>query len=407
MKRSLITGLAAVCLAIATPARADVVTTWNATTVNCVAIGRPGPTGTIDIALVQGAVHDAVQTVEGRFQHYRYSNPSRRGLGTSDAAAASAAYQTLIGLYGTSQTCLNGIQLPSVVYPGNPGLQTGIEAAASFLQIKRPPFTLPTDPFTGGTQPGEWRLTPGVTAAQNTYMAVTEPFTLLHPRQFRPEPPPPLKSEHYRRDYDEVKALGRATNSTRTDEQTDLSRFWNSIPSQLFGGVRTAADQYLSNIGDRARLLALVSYAAADSQITVYESKYHYNFWRPYTAIREGDNDTNDHTIGDANWTPFVATPAYPDYSSGANCITAAVTTVMQLFFGSDDVDFTVSSTVANLLQNPRVYHQLSDVQADMVEVRIYQGIHFRFADEQGRQQGARVGHWVFQKFLKPATGKN
>lgn len=398
--------LSSLPLFLPSAALADVVTSWNVIAVNCATVGRPGPTGVVDIALVHGAMHDAVQSVQGRFESYRYRNAARLGLGSAEAAAAAAAHGVLVGLYGGGAACLAAVTSPGATYPGNPALVTGAEAAQSFLQITRPPFATTLDPFVGGTEPGEWRLTPGVSAGANIYMALTEPFALLRNRQFRPEPPTPLTSERYRRDYDEVKALGRATGSTRTAEQTDLARFWGPIPTQLFGAVRGVSDTYLTDTGDRARLLALVSYAAADSQFSVYETKYHYNFWRPYTAIREGETDGNPHTIGEATWTPFVQTPPYPDHSSGANCITAAITTVLQLFFGSDDVVFSVSSPAAGLLVNPRVYQRLSDVQQDMVEVRIYQGIHFRFADEDGRDQGVRVGHWVFQKLLKPLRGR-
>ena len=393
---------AALLLVAPATAYADVVTNWNVIIMACTAAGRPGPTGIVDIALAHGAMHDAVQAIQGRFEAYRYRNPAQLGMGSVDAAAAAAAYGVLAGLYGAGHACLVGVPLPSTTYPMNPGLNAGMSAAQSFLQIQRPVTTTDEDPYTGANGPGEWRITPGVTAAANMYMAVAKPFTLLTNRQFRPEPAPPLTSERYRRDYDEVRLLGRATNSTRTTEQTDLARFWNNPVAQLFVGVRNASLAHVSNVGDNARLFALVSYAAADSQFSVYETKYFYRFWRPYTAIRFADTDGNPNTEVDATWLPFVTTPAYPDHSSGANCVTAAITTVLQLFFGRDDVTFTVSSTVAGLLTNPRPYTKLSDVQQDMVDVRIYQGIHFRFADVDGRDQGTRIGHWAYQKFLRP-----
>jgi hypothetical protein len=395
--------LASACLAWTTPAAAQVVTNWHAITVSCVSgpptpPGRPGPSGLIDIALVQAAVHDAVQAIQGRFEPYFYSNPARLGAGSEEAAAAAAAYGVLKGLYG-SPACLSGVTNPATTYAGDPGLVAGNEAAAALLTQKRPPFVLPTDPFIGGTGAGEWRPTPGVTAGANTYMAVTPPFTLIDPRQFRPEPPPPLKSEHYRRDYDEVKRLGSLNSTARTTAQTSLANFWTNFVVQWHAAVRGIANLHVPEIGDQARLLALVSFAAADSQITVYETKYHYNFWRPITAIQEGDVDGNPRTDGDPTWVPFLATPAYPDHSSGANCLTASVTTVLQLFFGTDEFDFTVPGPSAAI--SSRLYHRFSDTQREVVDVRIWQGIHFRFADEDGREQGAHVGHWVFQKFLK------
>jgi hypothetical protein len=411
--RSIAVLLASICLVWTTPAGADVVTNWNLITMNCVGgvppnipAGRGGPTGVIDIALVQAAVHDAVQAIEGRFESYRYVNRARLGSGSPEAAAAAAAHSTLTGLYGSSHACLNGVQNPATTYPGDPGLQAGYKAADELLRYKRPAFMTDRDPFFGGTEPGEWRPAPGVTTGgANVYMGETEPFTLLSPRQFRPEPPPPLDSQHYARDYDEVKRLGSLTGSERTPEQLDLARFWGNFGGQWFGTLRSIADEHLPDISDKARLLALASLAAADSQITVYETKYYYNFWRPVTAIREGDNDGNPNTVGDTAWTSFLPTPPYPDHSSGANNITGAITTILQLFFGTDEFDFSVSSTAANLLVNPRTYERFSDAQQEVVDVRIYQGIHFRFADEDGRQQGARVAHWAFQKFLRPLPG--
>ena len=394
--------VAALVLGAPAAAHADVVTTWNSIIMACTNAGRPGATGVVDVALAHGAMHDAVQAIQGRFEAYRYRNPAALGSGSTNAAAAAAAYGVLAGLYGAGHACLASVPLPSTTYGLDPGLNVGTAAAQSFLQVQRPPFATAEDPYLGGTGPGEWRVTPGVAAAANIYMGLSQPFTLLNSRQFRPEPPPPMNSERYRRDYDEVRLLGRLTNSTRTAEQTDLARFWGNIGGQLFEGVRSAALANLSNVGDSARLFALAAYAAADSQFSVYETKYFYRFWRPYTAIRFADTDGNPNTEVDATWLPFLQTPPYPDHSSGANCLTAAVTTVLQLFFERDDVTFTVSSPAAGLLTNPRAYTKLSDVQKDMVEVRIYQGIHFRFADEDGRQQGVRVGHWAFQKFLRP-----
>ena len=394
--------VAALVLGAPAAAHADVVTTWNSIIMACTNAGRPGATGVVDVALAHGAMHDAVQAIQGRFEAYRYRNPAALGSGSTNAAAAAAAYGVLAGLYGAGHACLASVPLPSTTYGLDPGLNVGTAAAQSFLQVQRPPFATAEDPYLGGTGPGEWRVTPGVAAAANIYMGLSQPFTLLSSRQFRPEPPPPMNSERYRRDYDEVRLLGRLTNSTRTAEQTDLARFWGNIGGQLFEGVRSAALANLSNVGDSARLFALAAYAAADSQFSVYETKYFYRLWRPYTAIRFADTDGNPNTEVDATWLPFLQTPPYPDHSSGANCLTAAVTTVLQLFFERDDVTFTVSSPAAGLLTNPRAYTKLSDVQKDMVEVRIYQGIHFRFADEDGRQQGVRVGHWAFQKFLRP-----
>ena len=402
--------IAFACLMLPLSARADIVTDWNTIIIRCVGgppipAGRPGPTGVIDIALAHTGIHDAVQAIQGRFESYQYVNKARLGVGTPGAAAAAAAYRILVGLYGAGHACLGGVPDPAVTYFGDAGLEAGYEAAAVMLQHQRPAFASPLDPFTGGLGPGEWRPTPGNVAGANTYMAYTQPFTLNRPRQFRPEPPPPLTSEHYRRDYDEVKAYGRLTGSLRSLEQTDLARFWTNFGPQWFGAIRGIAMRDLTDIGDTARLFALVALAAADSQITVYETKYIYNFWRPITAIQEGENDGNPNTAEDPAWTPFLTTPAYPDHSSGANNITGSITGMLTLFFGTDEVDFDVQNTVNGVLVT-RSYSRFSDAAQEVVDVRILQGIHFRFADEAGRQQGQRVAHWAFQRFLRPLPGK-
>jgi hypothetical protein len=397
-----------------TPAQADVITDWNARTMICVGglpptipPNRGGPTGSLDIALVQAAVHDAVQAIEGRFEAYHYRNPAMLGAGSPEAAAAVASYRTLVALYGADDPCLNGVVDPATTYAGDGGVQAGIEAAAALRLLYRPAFVVPTDPFVGGTNPGEWRLTPGVTQGANTYLPFTQPFVLLRPSQFRPEPPAPLTSVAYLRDYDEVKELGSVGSTSRTTDQTDMARFWGNFGGQWFEALRAITNAHVPDIGDKARVFALVSLTTADTTISVFETKYHYNFWRPITAIREGDNDGNQRTVGDSEWTPFLLTPAYPDHSSGANNFTGGFTTILQLFFGTDEFEFSVSSGAAGLLTNPRRYTRFSDAAQEVVDVRVLQGIHFRFADEAGRRQGSRIAHWTFQRFLRPLPGSH
>jgi len=398
----------AVLLGAWTTAQADAVTEWNAITLSCVQgsttpANRPGPAGLLDIALVQAAVHDAVQAIEGRYESYAYENKALRRSGSLDAAAASAAFGVLKGLYGADDPCLLNVSDPSVVYAGDGGLNAGAEAAAALLPLYRPTMVLPTDPFVGSNEPGQWRVTPGVTQAAATFMAVTAPFAMKSPSQFRPARPPRLNSWRYWRDYEEVKAIGSSTNSVRTAEQTDVARFWTvNFFSQWNQALRQLAEERVPRTGDRARLFALVAFAAADSQISVYETKYLYNFWRPITAIQNGDADGNRWTRGDAGWTPFLQTPPYPDYSSGANCFTASITNVLRNFFGTDRVDMTIWSTAAGLTKNPRQYKRLTDIERELVEVRIWQGIHFRTAEDVGRVQGARIGKWTHAHYLRP-----
>jgi hypothetical protein len=162
----------------------------------------------------------------------------------------------------------------------------------------------------------------------------------------------------------------------------------------------------LATVGDRARLLALVNLAAADAAMAVWDSKYHYNFWRPVTAIREGDQDTNPRTIGEPTWTALLPTPPYPDYVSGANGLTGAITGMLMEFFGTDEFVFTVKTTSPLVSDQERDYVRFSDAAQEVVDVRIHQGIHFRAADEEARRLGTRVAHWAFRTVLRPVPGR-
>jgi PAP2 superfamily len=392
-------------------ARADVVTEWNAVTMICVQgstapaipANRGGPPGLMDLALVQGAVH------EGRFESYHYQNAALKGTGSTAAAAAAAAYNMLVTLYKADDPCLVGVTNPAVTYAGDAGLQAGVEAAAAYAPLYRPVFTLPTDPFMGGTNAGDWRPTaPAFAPGANGYMAMTAPFLLNRASQFRTEPAAPLTSNAYAREYDEVRRLGSKFNSERTAPQTEIANFWSvNFITQWFGTLRAIVDAHVPAVGDKARLLALAALAAADSQIAVYDSKYHFNFWRPITAIREGDNDGNPNTIGEPAWEPLATTPPYPDHTSGANCLGASIATVLQRYFGTDKFEYQVYTTSPLATVNPRSYTRFSQALDELVEARILQGIHFRSADVDGRQQGTRIGHWAYSKFLRPLPATN
>jgi hypothetical protein len=227
---------------------------------------------------------------------------------------------------------------------GDAGLAVGDQVAAAFLPLRRnPPSPLPGD--NSSDDRGRWRRTdsflngataePGppfgppapFAAGATPWMATAAPFTFNNPAQFRAGPPPALTSNRYRREYDEVKALGSRLNSARTDAQTDLAYFYADNFLALWNRtLRTIALEHVHDIGDSARLFALAALTNADRGITAWDSKYHYNFWRPLTAIREGDDDGNSRTAGDPNWEPLLNTPNYSDHTSGANNLTGGMT---------------------------------------------------------------------------------
>jgi PAP2 superfamily len=398
------------------PVGADAVTDWNEITMAAVTASRPGPVGMLDVALVQVAVHDAVQAIDKRFEPYHVE--IRGATGSRSAAVAAAARDVLAGMYPdpAKVAALDATYYNYLAQNGltnDPGLIAGQKAAAGILPLRRlAPDPLPL-PFIGGTDPGVWRPTdsfqgtppapPPFSPMVTPWLANVDPFTLTSPTRFRAEPPPALTSERYRRDYEEVKALGAFAGSTRTPEQTDVAYFYSeNFFTQWNRALRTIALQRVHRVGDSARLFALANMATADALISSWDSKKFYNVWRPLTAIQEGDNDGNPQTMGDPTWQPLINTPNYPDYTSGANNLAGAMTRTLALFFGTDKVPFEVTSVAPLAVQKTRVYRRFSDAAQDVVNARIYLGIHFRFADTAARTQGRRVADWTFNHFLLP-----
>jgi hypothetical protein len=405
--------IAIVAIMLATPAsaRADAVSDWNAIAVQTTITGaRPGPTGFLDVAVVQAAVYDAVQAIEGRFEPYYVEIPGASG--SPVAAAAKAAHDVLVNRFPAQTAALDLTYQQYLLNHGlsetDPGVAVGAKAAAAIIALRACDGSFPVPPpppFIGGTNPGQWRPTPpGFAPMLAPWLGNVTPFTLTRPSQFRAEPPPALTSRQYARDYNEVKALGALNNSTRTPAQTDLAQFWAANYTVLLNQVlRDIAGANVDDIAESARLFALADMSIADALITAWNSKNYYVFWRPVTAIQEGNNDGNPRTLGDASWLPLVVTPPYPDHTSGANNVTNALMTTLALFFGRDRMTFLVTTTnTGPTIQDTRTYHRFSDVAQDVVDARIYEGIHFRFADEAARKQGGQVARWTFNNFLRP-----
>jgi len=397
-------------------ARADAVLDWNAIAVNAISTAsptRPGPVGYLDLAIVQVAVYDAIQAIDRRFKPYHVEIPGASG--SLEAAAAKAAHDVLVHIFPAQGASLDKAYDDYLVSKGvakdNPGVAVGQAAAAGILARRandgRVPNPLPS-PFNGNTLPGGWRPTPssqpgpppsGASMA-TPWLGAVPCFVLQSGDQFRSKAPPPLTSQRYATDYNEVKALGAHSPSARTPAQTELAYFYAGNNFILWHRtLREIANARVNNIGNSARLLALANLAIADAVITAWDSKSHYVLWRPITAIQEGENDGNPATAGDPSWQPFLNTPNYPDYTSGANNLTGALTRMLALFFGTDEMTFTVTSEHPLAMQKTRTYGRFSDMSSDMVDVRIYQGIHFRFADEEARDQGRHVAEWVFGHF--------
>lgn len=403
----------------------DAATDWNAFAVQALVAAspaRPNPVPFLDMAVVQAAVHDAVQAIDRRYTPYHLKF-LRGATGSKQAAAARAAHDVLVNILPGQAASLDATYHDYFTTHGlaenDPGVSVGAVAAAGILALRANDGRIPNPPlppFIGGDAPGQWRPTPSLLPGPPPTLApmsspglgAVPPFTLKSGKQYRAAAPPSLSSEQYTKEYNEVKALGALNNSMRTPGQSQLASFFAGNFLILFNQtLRDVAAAHTDNIGDNARLLALGTLAIADSFITSWDSKKHYNYWRPITAIREGDNDGNPWTKGDPEWQPLINTPNYPDYTSGANNAAGALTRVLELYFQTDRMTFTVVSANPNAVPNTRAYTHFSDLARDTVNVRIYQGVHFRSADEAGRKQGRQVAEWAFRHVLQPIDEDN
>lgn len=352
MTRALAVAIVCASLSWAASARADgdagpdAVVDWNLITSDAIAVAsaatppRPGPATLLDFAMVHAAVYDAVQAIEGDFEPFLVYIPG--ACGSPAAAAASAAHDVLVALFPAQAASLDAIYIDYLAAhdldEDDPGVAVGQEAAAGVLAQRAGDGRFPDPPpppFVGGTDPGVWRPTPSYLPGPPPseapmlapWLATVAPFTLTDPEQFRADPPPALTSAQYARAYREVKALGRDVGSDRTPAQDALAVFWNlNFGAQWYLALRDIATAHVDDISDSSRLFALASLASADAIITAWDSKRHFVYWRPVTAIHEGHRDGNRRTEGDASWRPMINTPPYPDYTSGANNLSGAMT---------------------------------------------------------------------------------
>ena len=224
---------------------------------------------------------------------------------------------------------------------------------------------------------------------------------MTHASQFFAPPPPRLTSRDYTRDYNEVKAFGKDVGSSRTPEQTAIAVFHSGNTLVLWNQtLRALADRYCTNVGDSARLFALVNMAMADAAMTAWQAKIQYNVWRPITAIRMGDSDGNRSTVGDPTWNSLFPSPNYPDYTSGANSLSGAATEMLRLFFRTDRVNFSMIGPTTS-----RFFTSFSAAADEVVDGRMYMGIHFRFADTTARLRAMRVARWAYKYYLRSLEG--
>ena len=349
------------------------------------------------MAIVQVSVHDAVNGITGEYATYLSPGPAPANA-SPEAAAIAAAHHALRNLFASHSASLDVLFGASLAARGlfedDPGVDYGRSAAAAILALRANDNSAQAQfnyAAPGAGTPGVWVHVTAAPALLPGWGNVT-PFVLRSGSQFRPEAPPALDSERYAQDYNEVKQLGPLNGSTRTAEQTQIATFWRASPTAIWNPVlsQVVASRNL-DLSGTARIFALLYLAANDSGIACWDAKYTYNFWRPQPAIRSGDLDGNGLTQVDATWTPLVPTPAHPEYPSGHTTNSSAMATILRLEF-DDNPGIPLAVTLSGITRQWNTFSEGSD---EVIEARIYSGIHFRTADEVGARLGRQVARFV------------
>jgi hypothetical protein len=371
----------------------------------------------INMGMVQGAVYDAVNSIDGGHEPYLAGLPPAPPTASLDAAVATAAHDVLMGIGGGNVPALPQVVRDRIhalwiadlleIPDGSSkeqGIAAGAAAAAAMLAARANDGRYGPFRFTPGTGAGEWRPTlPAFVNDPNAWVARVTPFTLESPSQFQTNGPRRLAGNAYAREYNEVKSLG-AANSVRSPEQEAVARFFNVNPTELIDRTfRGISEREGLTLVEDARLFAMMNVAAADAAINCWNDKAFFSNWRPITAIQEGANDGNPRTVGDAGWLPLEPTPPYPDHASGYNCQSGSMMNAAKLYFGTNRMDFSLVRTpgVPNVT---RTYRHFTDVVGDTINARVWQGIHFRSADEQGAKIGKNVANWLNANFFQPVA---
>jgi len=386
-----------------------VISDWNLTAMNTLFAdpGKKPQEVFLYLGFVNAAVYDAVVGVDGRYQPY--SLHARASHGASDQAAAIAAAHRVLVTYSPYATAAldahyatSLAQIPDGSAKTD-GISYGTQAADNIIGLRTHDGRNAPILFTQPPAPGVWRPTPPAFAAMAVpWLGAVTPLLVHSGAQFgEPGPPPALTSARYARDFAEVKAMGSATSTSRTSDQTATALFFsgNVGIQDVTALVAQATTRHL-DIVDAARLFAAVEMSMADALITVWHVKYLYAFWRPITAITQADTDGNPATTADPTWTPLLTTPNYPDYVSGYSGVTGAFTRALAQALDTRHLDLTLISTAVP--NTTRTYATGTAVDHDVINARVWLGIHFRFADTGGVAIGHQVADWALDHYFQP-----
>jgi len=384
----------------------NAVTYWNevaSDTINlpATATGSPAeqrPSDAVDLAVVHLAIYNALAAITGQYQQYGGLAQVVSGAEVSQQAAiGAAAHGVLKGMFPNRSAQYQAPYdsfLASIPddQAKSEGVAVGTGAASAMLALRGDDGrSVALAPYVPGTEPGRFR---GVNPI-NRNAPFIKPFAMTSASQFRTPSPPALASEAYAIDFNETRLLGAALGSTRTDAQLEIARFYTEAPPRYWQRNLRRFAMSDTSLVDQARLLAMLFVVEADAGIACFESKYHYEFWRPQSAIPLADTDGNPATTPDATWTPVVPTPNHPEYPAAHGCITAAMAETLKAYYRTDQVEFTLDSTVTGTTRSFKTTQAMVD---EVCDARVYGGMHFRNSTLRGAELGTSVAQWVLQR---------
>lgn len=396
-------------MALTAGAQADVITDWNATAqAVLVTKGHQGPPG---YAFVHVPMYDAVNAIDGGYQVFAVRPTTNPRGASKEAAAAAAAYHTLLGEYpDQSGMLLTAYNASLSAIPDGPaktkGIAVGQEVATAWLALRVNDGREAVVPYTfGPAEVGVYqRTTPGANAVA-PWLAVMQPFAMTRVSQFRAPGPPDTTSDLYAKDLKFTQAMGSVNSTVRTAEETEIARFYTESPTTYFSNnLRQFAATKNLGVSGNARLFAQVFVTAADSMIACWDSKYYYNFWRPSTAIQTTLDDGNPETTSEPGWLPLAPTPGHPEYPAGHGCVSTGWAEALRHYFGTSHVKVTLTSTVANTV--PHVFKDTNEMVDEVIVARIAGGMHFQNSMHDGVTIGRKVARLVARNHFYPVGKK-
>jgi hypothetical protein len=366
--------------------------------------------GLLYVSYTQAAVYDAAMKISNRYTLYHHFN-ARAGNASIRAAVISAAYNTLVAYLGDADGSLSARFAADLPKPWDQwtsrGVDVGKAASDDIIALRandgrNAPIS---DACSTDTTPGNWVCPPASTGSiqfeQTPWLAVMQPFMLQSDSQFRAPAPPALTDPQWIADRNETRNYGSKLSLVRSDEQTAIATFWNfNAINQSNQTLRDVAIQHNMDLVDTVRLLAMGNMVGTDAGIACFDSKYHYRFWRPITAIR-ADGDP-----ADATWVPLFATPNHPEYPSQHGCVTSALAETIARALGTTDINVTVHGLpVAPATSAVRTYATVGDLEAQLVNARVWIGFHYRHSVIAGENLGNSVAAWTLDRYFLPKTG--